>query len=226
MRVAVLVPRRAGDPYRDGVWAWLRQRWARELPSWRVHEGHHDAGPFNRSAAVNRAAAAAGSFDVAVIADADSFCGTEQLDAAVRRAAKTGRMTLAYDQFMYLSRDGSEQIMSGYEGAWEPFVEFTMTGTCSSMVVVPRPLWDRVGGFDEGFKGWGMEDVAFSLACQTFGGGLERIAGPVWHLFHTPSAENDRGPQWQSNLARMKQYEACHYDPALMLELFAQLALA
>lgn len=192
MKVVALVPRRAGDRYRDGVWAWLAQRWATECPDWPIVEGHHDAGPFNRSAALNLAAHDAGAFDVAIIVDADSFVGTDQLHAAVRRALKTGRMTFAYDQFRYLSRHGSRKVMAGYAGSWEPFVEWTMYDTCSSAVVVPRALWERVGGFDGRFAGWGYEDVAFSLACQVLGGGFERIPGSVWHLFHPVSAHSKR----------------------------------
>jgi hypothetical protein len=222
VNVEVFVPRRADGGRRDELWAWVRDRWAREVP-WPVHEGHHDDGPFNRSAAINAAAAKAGAWDVGIIADSDSFCGTEQLRHAVALASSTGRITFAYDRFMYLSRHGTDQVMGGYAGMWEPFVEWSLPGTCSSMVVVPRSLWDAVGGFDEGFEGWGMEDVGFSLACQALGGGMERVPGPVWHLHHTPSAENAPTPQFHRNVERMKRYEACGYDPAKMAELLASL---
>lgn len=198
MKVVVLVPRRAGDRRRDRVWEWLSNRWATECPDWPVTVGDHDHGPFNRSAALNNAAGDAGTFDVAVITDADSFVGTDQLHKAVRRSLKTGRMTLAYDQFRYLSRHGSRKVMASYDGSWEPFVEWTMYDTCSSMVVVPRALWETAGGFDERFAGWGFEDVGFSLACQTFAGGFERIRGSVWHLWHPVSpGPRSSGPNFE-----------------------------
>ena len=55
-RVVFLVPRRADDGHRDELWRYARKRWEALFPEWPVFEGHHDVGPFNRSAAVNLAA--------------------------------------------------------------------------------------------------------------------------------------------------------------------------
>lgn len=224
MRVVGLTPRRADGGRRDVVAAWIRNRWETEHPEWPLIEGHHNDGPFNRSEAINRAAEAAGEWDVAIITDADSFVGPDQLDQAVDLAARTGQITFAYDSFRYLNRPGSKQIMAGYLGDWFPFVEWTLTGTCSSMVVVPRSLWDQAGGFDPGFRGWGMEDVGFSLACQALGGGMQRVPGTVWHLFHAPSTENHHeSPYYQANVDRMNRYRGCDYDPEKMAALLSEL---
>jgi hypothetical protein len=218
--VAVLVPRRSDGGHRDRLWAWLADRWAAEHPDWPVAEGHHRFGPFNRSAAVNAAATAAGDWQVAVIADADTFAGPHQLTAAVTAARVGGRVTFAYDRYCHLSRTGTEQILAGHPGPWEPFVEWSMAGTCSSMVVLTRDLWDRAGGFDPGFVGWGMEDVAFSLACQSLGGGFNRIPGPVWHLYHPPSPENADTPLFRANVERLELYRRAHVaGPAGMARL-------
>lgn len=222
MRVVVLVPRRADLGRRDKLWAFVSARWAAEHPTWGVHEGHDDGpGPFNRAAAINRAALAAGTWDVAVIADSDSFVGTDQVNDAVRRAARSRQIVFAYDVFHYLDRRMSDAILRGYLGAWEPGIEWSMHGTCSSMVVVHRSLWDRVHGFDPGFIGWGMEDVAFSLACQAMGRGMQRIRGPVWHLHHPLQPRSDATTV--PNVERMRRYEACNYDPHAMAALIAEL---
>jgi hypothetical protein len=219
VRVAVLVPRRADGGRRDEIWQWVEARLRRLHPHYGIFEGHHDDGPFNRSMAINRAAAAAGDFDVAVIADSDSFIGAHQMTDAVDLASRTHTMVLAYDRFCYLSFEMSNRIMSGYVGMWEPGVEWTMPGTCSSMVVVTHDLWDECEGFDEGFVGWGGEDIAFSHKAQTFGRGLERIPGPVWHLHHPTQVHADAG-SW---VPRIEAYAAVSYDPTRMRELMAQL---
>ncbi len=219
MRVAVVTPRRADGGRRDDLWAWVKDRWHREHPTFAVFEGHHDDGPFNRAAALNRAIAAADGADVFVIADSDSFCGAEQITQAINRAVITGQVTFAYDRFSYLSRKMSDRIMRGFNGAWEPGVEWTLPNTCSSMVVVPAHLWAEMGAADEGFVGWGGEDIAISLALQTFGGGMQRVPGVVWHLWHAP-APHTHDDVWPD---RMRLYEAVAYDPPAMRELIARL---
>lgn len=217
MRVAVLVPRRADNGRRDRLWQWVRQRWFDEHPDWSVSEGFHDEGPFNRSAAINRAAD--GDWDIGIIADSDSFVGKEQIEASVARCVTTGQMTLAYDRWNALDAAMSDRVMAGYRGDWTEGLLASLEGSCSSMVVVTRAVWDECGGFDEGFVGWGSEDIAFSHMAQTFGGGLQRIPGPVWHLWHESS---DR-PCIDTNVARADLYHAAAYDREAMHALMDRL---
>lgn len=218
MRTVVLVPRRADHSHRDRLWEWCLNRWHCEHPDLPVYEGHHDDGPFNRSAALNLAAAAAGDWDVAIVADSDSFVSTDQIHQAVDTCRRTGQVTFAYDRYCYLSRQMSQLVMSGYFGDWYPGVEFTMVGTCSSMLAVPRGPWDEMGGADEGFVGWGGEDIAISLGLQTFGGGMQRIRGDVWHLWH-PTAPRSV----DTFVDRIKSYSEAAYDPVAMRDLIARI---
>lgn len=225
MNTVVLVPRRADGARRDQLWDWVAARWAREHPDWPIFEGHHDDGPFNRSVALNRAAAAAGKWEVAVVADADAFCGADQLHAAISKATSTGAMVIAYETYCYLDKTMSDRIMAGWTGSWWDGVEWSMTNTCSTMVVVTRKLWNTIGGFDEGFEGWGWEDCAFSTACAALGG-RARVPGEVWHLWHPPSPENNKdSPEWQAGLARLDRYSACEEDPKKIRALLDELGI-
>lgn len=219
MKVVILIPRRADNGRRDQIWAWVKARWQTEQPEWKIFEGVHNDGPFNRSLAINRAAKKAGKWDVAIIADSDSFVGKPSIDAAVSLCVKSGQMTLAYDRFCYLSFEMSNAVMAGYQGDWYPGVEWYMPGTCSSMVVVTRKIWDEAEGFDEGFIGWGMEDVAASHKFQTFGGGLQRVHGECWHLHH-PTAPHTHD---DTNVPRMERYSKASYDVDKMRALIAEL---
>lgn len=205
----MLVPRRVGVPERDDLWSWCQTEWwaPTGLP---IYEGHHEAheGPFNRSAAINRASIRAGAWDVALILDADVVVDPAAVRSAVLLADASGQITWPFDRFAGLDRTMSSRVRSGYSGSWEPGVAHEMLHTASSAVCVPRRLWDRVGGFDEAFIGWGFEDVAFSLACQAIGGGHHRIAGTVYHLWHPPAeATGDSNhPVWQANAAVCAPY--------------------
>lgn len=219
MKVAVLVPRRPDHGRRDALWAWVSDRWAQLHPDWPVVEGLHLDGPFNRSTAINSAALKAGDWDVALIADSDSFVAAAQAVEAANTAHHAQQLTFAYDRFCYLGKVMSDMVMAGFDGDWTPGVEFTMTGTCSSMVAIPRPLWDRCGGADEGFVGWGGEDVALSLMLQTYGNGLQRIPGDVWHLWHPP-APHTHDDAWPG---RVERYGQAAYDVTKMDALLAEL---
>ena len=219
MKIVVLVPRRADNGRRDALWAYCRSRWTAEHPAWKIVEGHHDDGPFNRSAAINAAAIKAGKFDVAIIADSDSFAGPDQTDEAVALAASSGQMVIAFEWWNALNEAMSDAVMGGFNGHWETGMIASVQGTCSSMLAIPRALWDEVGGFDAGMVGWGAEDVAFWRACEALGGGTQRVAGTCWHLWH---ASADR-PHIGANIARMERYGAAANDPVAMRALLAEL---
>jgi hypothetical protein len=210
-RTVVLVPRRDGQPDRDALWAWCRDWWSRHFPDWPIVEGHHPAGDglFNRSLAINRAARNAGEWDAAVIIDSDVICDPARTRAAVERALMTGGMVMPYTVRKDLNRTGSQRVMAGYAGSWERHVARTYRDMVSSVIAVPRPLWEATGGFDEAFVGWGFEDNAFAVLCETFGPPIARIDGDLWHLWHATAPEGKRGtPSHNRNRARAARYLA------------------
>lgn len=208
MNVVVLVPRRADGGWRDRLWEHCQKWWEREFPDWPLIEGHHEHGPFNRSAAINRAAELAGTWDVALIIDADSLPDDPaQVRAAIEMAATERKMVVAYHRRLMLGRRGTQQILRGSTGDRSAWVNKEWPDEQSGCVAVARTLWDEVGGFDETFSGWGWEDIGFRVACDTFGDGIGRVDGIIWHLWHPTSPENDtklRG--YQANEQRGRRY--------------------
>lgn len=196
MRTVFLVPRRADGGHRDKLWEYARARWQQYFPDVEIFEGHHDAGPFNRSAAVNRAAAAAGEWDFGIVIDSDVMLSVSQVRAAIARAAETGRVTWGHRRWRGIREDMAIRIVAdnrdmGAELSRDELdliVERTNPLSWSCCIVIPRAVWDDLGGFDERFKGWGFEDMAFqSVVCGLYG--WERIEGDVVHLWHPRSEE-------------------------------------
>lgn len=191
MATPILVPRRAGDPHRDRLWAWLRGRLELELPDCPIIEGHHELGAFNRSAALNRAAREAPPWTEAIILDADTYVDAPQVLEAIRAARGTGRLVYPFEDLTALTFAGTEGVLEGYRGSWGKWAKWTKERSPSSALVVPRELWDRVGGFDERFSGWGWEDVAFRRQANELGGHELRVPGKAWHLWHPLSPARD-----------------------------------
>lgn len=232
MNAVVLVPRRA-DPERDVIWEWVRRFWALqvELP---IFEGWHgeEEGPFNRSAAINRAAENAGDWDVAVVIDADVFLYPKMVHGAIDRARRTGGMVLAYTERHQLTRQGSPHVMAANPATldlrmaprtWRRYTRGRLRGSCSSANVVTRALWDAVGGFDEAFIGWGYEDIAFRVACETLSGvEMFKIPGVLYHIWHTVSAGNQpTSPTMLANKERCDRYLAARWDLEAMRAVLA-----
>jgi glycosyltransferase involved in cell wall biosynthesis len=190
VRTVILVPRRADNGHRDQLWAALKPRWQRLHPEWDIVEGHHDEGPFNRSAAINRAAAQAGEWDTAVVIDSDVALPPDNVYAAVETAQETGRVTWGHRQWVGLTENATKRLLLRPSDLADPVfaprerdIDRTNPISWSCCIAVTREAWDRIGGFDERFRGWGWEDMAFqSVACGLVG--HERIEGEVYHLWH------------------------------------------
>lgn len=215
----MLVPRRAGVEDRDRLWAFTKDWWSAAHPEWRIVEGHHEDGPFNRSAAINTAALNAGDWDVAVIIDADVIADPEAVRAGVALARKTNQMVLGYDLRIHLNARGTKQVLSGFRGDWTKLGhrerEHTAALTpCSSCVIVSRELWERTGGYDERFVGWGWEDVAFRVTCETLTHHeMLKMHGTLFHLWHMRSDENRaREMTFVRNRTRGNRYRAARFD--------------
>jgi hypothetical protein len=196
MTTVFLVPRRADGGHRDRLWAYARARWQQYFPDVAIFEGHDDDGPFNRSAAVNRAADAAGAWDIGIIIDSDVLLSVSQVRAAIERAETTGRVTWAHRRWRGIREDMTARLVAdrrdlGAELSRDELdlmVERTNPISWSCCIVVPRPVWDDLGGMDERFVGWGYEDMAWqSVIVGLYG--HERIEGDVVHLWHPRSEE-------------------------------------
>ena len=177
MRVVILVPRRADNGHRDRLWEFCRDRWETCFPEWPIIEGHHDDGPFNRSAAINTAAAEAGIWDVAVIIDSDVICNPEAVRSAVELACLSDLLTVAHDERVMLNQRGTTRVLDGYLGSWreKSMVERVWNDSVSCCIAVSRTLWDAAGPFDERFVGWGREDTAFRISCEVETGPIVKV---------------------------------------------------
>lgn len=223
-RTVVLVPRRSDGGWRDQLWAHCRPLW--DARGWSIYEGHHgaDEGKFNRSAAINRAAHAAGEWDQAFIIDGDVIAGDDQIHEALDRTRRWGVLTFAYAAYWTLTKRATTQLISRgrLDGDWHKQATFVAVNMSSSIECVPRTLWDEVGGFDETFDGWGWEDVAFMFACAAMRGGrFDRTAGEVWHLWHPHSTTDRNREVADANEARCQPYIDARYDREAMRAVLA-----
>lgn len=220
MDPVVLVPRRP-EPWRDQLWRFVRREVEEEV-GWPIHEGVDEGEqPMNRAAARNRAAEQAGDWEVAVFLDADTVPDFSNLRRAVE-LAEGGRLALAQDEFRSLTRDATKRVLAGESAPDKAPVRWVYPNPKSSCIAISRETWEKVGGYDERFSGWGWEDSSIFHACQALTG-VVRLEGACSHLWHARSPEkNPASEEYQRNEALGRRYKAARKDPDGMRALLAE----
>lgn len=222
----ILVPRRNDYGKRDYLWKFCKKWWEQEFSDIPIFEGHHDEGIFNRSAAINTAARLATEarpdWNVAVIIDSDVLCHPPNVRQAIDMTLANNNLVVPFTIRHNLNENGSRRIVEeGYRGSWKPFIMVSYEKQHSAVIAVSRPLWEYAGGFDEEFKGWGYEDTAFWIMCESVSGKPSNsLPGEVWHLYHRPAPEATKDSASRiANEERRDQYRALKGNSEALLKL-------
>jgi len=215
IEVPVFVPFRASEGT-DRFENWERVRsiaWGTDFP---VFMGKSPDGPFNISAARNDAASRV-NWDLAIFADADSYVPRSQIIAGIQVAEKTRKMVIPHSRWVNIEPHEYSQFL--FEGWVEHRKDRVIhNGTKSSVVIIPREVYDEVNGFDERFQGWGWEDTAFYHAVTHLYGSVVHFEGNVWHFDHErPNADVNRGtdPHAIANRNHFNRYKHARNETEL-----------
>jgi hypothetical protein len=204
MKISVLVPfgadNSAAGKQRRRVWEFNRNLWL-DHPHLELIEGHDPL--FNkpylldRSFSVSRAlndAAQDATGDAFLLFGADHLPDGKAIIFAQEQLLRHPWVRL-FDRISYASASATKLIIHHWT--------VTMTGTdwhemnapCPGVLAVRRAAWDRVGGMDEAYEGWGYEDTDLLHRLQRdVPGGRMEASGRVLHELHVPSARDLNGP--------------------------------
>ena len=144
---------------------------------------------FNRAAARNSGVFASKA-DIVVVTDADLFVPVSQISRAISEASKQSAQIRPFSEFGHMGEMATRYFMDS-----GPYTEITKDqfetlsvlwpGIHGGTFVMRRDLWLKVGGMDENFVGWGGEDNAFNIRCQSrLGSSLTVLDGYALHMFH------------------------------------------
>ena len=190
-KVSVLVAFRDVDGSRTRLWDFVRERFERELPELELVVATDDGtDPFHKTVALNRAADRA-TGDVFMITDADTWLDPELIRSGANFVAENPhRWSKPWTFKLKVNAQETEHILKLGE-KWNGSVDarFGRPENRNSFshappLIVSRQQFETVGGFDERFRGWGQEDVAFSMSLIRFYGAPKKFAGTTIHLFH------------------------------------------
>jgi hypothetical protein len=200
MGVVILVPWRPGEERREFNWRVTRPYLERF--GWELFLGDRP-GPWARAAAVNAAARAAGDWDVALIADADTI----PEEAPVRRAAEIVGDGAIRPHDRLWSLNASQSVQLSMTGPERVELRKTRLFPGGGLLVVSRTAWETVGGYDERFIGWGHEDSDLHTRLLV-DASWDRIPGQAWHLWHKREAIHT--PERLENRRMMEEIQERH----------------
>ena len=167
-------------------------------------------GAFRKTALMNRAVLGNPGYRAYVMVDADLYM-TREIAGYATENAGNGRLVFPYGSTAYLDEPDTRRLVetgSPWPGEKDPGTPiWRQTGLC---VAFTRDGFDRVGGFDACFSGWGAEDDAFVYKFRRAGMGVLRNPdgdAVAYHMFHPKanSAEYLSGKDYLRN----RVYCAC-----------------
>ncbi len=197
MALDVILPwRDTGDAHRRAHFWHLKWHYGQQF---NVIIGNNE-GDFNRSAARN-AGVNSGKAGVVAVIDADNLIDLTQLSTAAVLASRSERLVKPFTYFGYLDEaTTNEYYLKGAipsRCTWESS-RGLVASFAGGAYVMRRDMWNRIGGFDEGFIGWGGEDDAFHIQAERTLGQALTVPGNNYHLWH-PSTS-----RWTSDANRRR----------------------
>lgn len=197
-RISILIPYKSDAGYRDRNFHWTKKRYELLLPNAEICVGYSNTNPFCKSSAVNKAAELA-TRDIFVIADIDIVCNLSQIAKSILALSKFPWI-IPYSRINYLSLEETFKLHKMNPNIDINSIEFTNYSTPKSISgainIVPRKYFEKVGGFDERFKGWGCEDDAFQMSLNSLYGPCGKINNTLWHMYHPPANRDNYTNNW------------------------------
>jgi hypothetical protein len=214
--ISVLIPWRGGDPQREVVWEFIKQRWLDLGVELCVGIDDHGA-PFNCSRALNRAFKLS-TKSILMQFGADCIPDVRAIDHGYKVLTEQGEQWVPlFDRTDYFNAHSTTEILRGIsEDACSTDPELAVpfqTGTLG----FTRQAFIEVGGSDERFSGWGGEDAAFRMALYRLYGDVHPLPYTLRCLWHDSS--HRRLPDHNMDLCR--EYEAIT-DRVGMVDLIAR----
>lgn len=223
--VAVVIPFRSEDHVRIGILRWTLGRWG-QLTDWPILTPHDDRteGPFNRSRAVNRGVAMAGT-EYVIVADADTAVRHGQAELMIGQLGAGAPWIIGYSRFVHLGQVATQEALSAPvdielpANPRGPSVRYSSWESVCGLWAMRTEDYHLIGGNDEGFEGWGSEDTAFAMKADTLLGKHERLPGVGLHLFHELRPDRKTDAAARANYERLGRYEKAAGDPEAMTAL-------
>jgi predicted glycosyltransferase involved in capsule biosynthesis len=188
MDFTICIPwRDTGCAYRRSHFEFLKSHYS-SISRTLVVDSSHEV--FNRANARNRCVELSPT-DVVLVVDADNYLARNQVLSAVDLLLSTQEIVRPFTSIHYLNELATKRFLSNIEkfSPTENDYEYMSPDTillhnAGGAYMTTKYLWNSVGGMDEGFRDWGVEDLAFNDKYWHYGGRQFFVDGPNYNLHH------------------------------------------
>jgi len=155
----------------------------------------YNPGPYNRGWGFNIGASGARDSALCLI-DADLLVSTDFLQRVLERFEQGERAVLPYHEVLYLDAASTDQAIKDRLAAPARELETThyhgrlFSTSQGGCIWVDSSVYQKIGGHDERFRGWGREDREFWDRLSRVVP-IEQLPGRQLHLHHRRPAEED-----------------------------------
>lgn len=220
--VSIIIPFQTDHGIRAEEFEWIKKYYSRVMPEAELCIGVINENNFNRSKAINLAVKEA-TKDILVIVDGDVIYDPVIIEKSISLLNEAA-FVVPFTEVYNIDEADTKRLLKT-EPKWpldvnpeECAKQTFYPGFCGKIMVISKELFEKVGGFDERFIGWGGEDDAFSLSVQTLYGGLVNIPGGIYHFWH-PVSNYYTNPHGSENHALVTRYFHVNGNKELMLSL-------
>lgn len=156
------------------------------FPEVEICIGESNQQPFPKAKVINEAVKKSNG-EILVIADADLFFDPSLLEQAIKQL-ENNAWVIPFKKVFNISKKSTQELLKT-EPVWPVPIELETRkrkyAAMGGINIVPRKYFDKVGGFDERFVGWGGEDDAFAASMNNICGYVKRMDGTLYHLWHS-----------------------------------------
>lgn len=219
MTVEVIVPWRSGCEHRQRALRWLCDRFDERLPDWRVVIATYERGPWVKAHAVMPAIEASDA-DVVIVHDADVWCDLTAM--AAESVADGSAWAIPHGKVHRLTPKATAAVYAGAEPEGLPTAEPPYYGVSSGGIVAMRRDVALDVPLDDRFEGWGGEDHSWGWALNALHGPADRLAAPLYHLWHPPARRVSRKVGSHHSEMLRRRYRAARFDAVTMRQIVSE----
>jgi hypothetical protein len=170
-----------------------------------------DSEYFLKSKVINEAVNTIENDDIIIMIDNDCIINPSFLDDIPEEFD----VITPFDQITFLNEGQTRKFIASYGNEYiEGKCDLPIYRYTGGLTIFTKESFNKLGGFDEEFLGWGGEDCAFIEKCNILDLKYYRTPGRVTHIFH-PDESKNKNSQYNDN---RKLLLACKFMDKYQLE--------